>query len=82
MGFLLMRRANSVSGIKSKLNLKIHVAKESKKWTTFYLYINSSQTKMTLKHSDFAGFCGLLTKGQVGLPLDKISIEGCLYEKP
>lgn len=61
--------------------VKIVTKEETKKYTTFYLYINGSQAVMTLKHKAFAELCGLLSKGQWGLPLDEIEIEQWSYLK-
>ena len=57
--------------------LKIHVKTKSqtKKHITFYQYINGSQSLMTLKHSDFAEYCGLLSDGHVGVPKDKVALH-------
>lgn len=62
------------------MKIQIKIKKETKNYVYFYLYIEGSQTCMTLQHKDFAELCGLLSKGQIGLPLDKIVLEGCMLE--
>lgn len=53
---------------------------ETKECITFWLYVNNSQSIMTLDRQAFAEFCSLLSKGKVGMPLkDVISDPGsCL----
>jgi hypothetical protein len=57
------------------LKLRVRIKKETKKYVTFYLYVNNSQSIMTLNHANFAEYCGLLSRGSVGVPKEKVNIH-------
>ena len=67
-----------------ELKIQIVVKSETEKNITFYLYVSSKyhtlpgQTLMTLPHDEFHALCSLLTKGQIGMPLENVTFaKGC-----